>query len=59
MGKKNIMTNEGMQSKTFSHSLGAVKITINLRTDIKQELKDGREILETIIKEIDEELAKK
>lgn len=60
MDNKKTMTSEGgMTNRIFAHSLGAVSVKITLRTDIKQELKDGKEILQTFIKEIDEELAKK
>ena len=59
MAKKNVMVSNNMSNRTFDHAIGTVGIRITLRTDIKQELKDGKAILETIIKEIDEELAKK
>lgn len=52
------MTSEGsVQHRTFARQLGAVQISIVLRTDIKQELKDCREVLQAIIQEIEEEIS--
>ena len=56
---KSVMTSNNVTKKTFDHTKGEIRIAITVRTDIKQELKDSREILETIIKEIDEELSNK
>ena len=53
--KKILQTNNTIQ-KTFNHTKNGVNIKITLRTDIKQELKDGLEILEVMVKEIKEEL---
>lgn len=54
--KKEIIKNNSVTSKNFSYTLGEVSISINLRTDIKQQLKDGAEILGRILEDIKEEL---
>ncbi len=53
---KKILKTNSTTIKDFSYSLGDVSISIKLRTDIKQELKDGKEILGRILKDIEEEL---
>lgn len=51
-----MLVSNHLTTKTFQYSKGAVTIKISLRNDIKQELKDGLEILEAIVKDIKEEL---
>jgi len=62
MGKnyqKKVMQTNNSTMRQFNHTLGEVTINVSFRTDIKQQLKDGREILKTILQEVEEELAKK
>lgn len=46
-------------SKFFSYSKGKVSLNFNLRTDIKEDLKNFKELLEIAIKEVKEEIEKK
>lgn len=55
---KNILKNESTTSKNFSYSLGKVSLNFNLRTDIKQDLKDFAELLKVATEEVNIEIKK-
>jgi len=52
----NLLKKENTTAKTFNYSLGKVKLGFTLRVDIKQELKDFLQCLESAEKEVKEEL---
>jgi len=54
----NTIKTDNTTSKNFSYSKGKVGLNFNLRTDIKQEMKDFLELLEVAQKEVKEELKK-
>ena len=56
MFKKNILQNNTTTQKNFSYSKGNVSLSFNLRTDIKQDLKDFLELLKVAILEVDKEI---
>jgi len=53
---KKILKTENTTSKNFSYKLGAVALSFSLRTDIKQELKDFKELLVRALEDVTEEL---
>lgn len=50
---KNIIKNEVVDRKTITYSKGNMNCSFTFRTDIKQEMKDLIEILETAKKDIE------
>lgn len=56
--RKKILKNSSTTSKKFSYSKGDVNLIFDLRTDIKQQLKDFYELLEIATKEVKKELEK-
>lgn len=60
MDKSKIMVvSTPTESKTLNYKKGDVSVGFTFRTDIKQEMKDLREILTKAIEDIDVELSKK
>ena len=58
MFKINKLKNNSTTSKNFSYQKGAVTLSFNLRTDIKTQLNDFKEILEVAILEVNKEIEK-
>lgn len=56
--KKSIIQNNSITSKNFSYQKGNVTLSFNLRTDVKTQLKDFKELLEVAILEVDNEIKK-
>ena len=56
--KKTTVQNNSTTSKNFSYTKGNVSLSFNLRTDIKQDLKDFSELLKVAILEVDNEINK-
>lgn len=56
--QKEILKNESTRTKNFNYSKGNTRLAFNLRTDIKQELKDFLELLEFAVSEVKDELEK-
>lgn len=54
-----MVQNKSTTSKNFSFQKGEVSLNFSLRTDIKTQLKDFKELLEVAILEVDNELAQK
>jgi len=52
------MSVNNIQRKEFNYELGHIKLNFSLRTDIKDELKGFKQLLERALKDIDEELTK-
>ncbi len=52
--KQNHVTN-----RTFSYSKGDVSLNFTLRIDIKDQLKDFKELLEKAVEEVSEEIERK
>ena len=52
--KENHITN-----RTFNYSKGDITLNFTLRIDIKDQLKDFKELLEMAVKEISEEIERK
>lgn len=55
---KKFISIENKTSKTFSYSLGGVKLDFTLRTDVKTELKDFLECLKMGVREVEQEISK-
>ena len=55
---KKTLQKDHTEKKAFGYVKGNVSINFNLRTDIKQEMKDARDILVEAIKDFDKELEK-
>lgn len=55
---KTFLERKHTDNKDFSYQKGVCKLTFSLRTDIKQELKDFKEMLEAAIIDVDEEIKK-
>lgn len=55
---KKILVRDHTEKKDFSYQKGEVHISFQLRIDVKQQLKDAREILLAAIEDFDEELKK-
>lgn len=56
MFKKNSLQVNTTTQKNFSYSKGSVILSFNLRTDIKSELKDLRELLLELLEDVNKEL---
>lgn len=56
--KKSIVQNNSTTQKNFSYTKGEVTLSFNLRTDIKQDLKDFSELLKVATLEVDNEINK-
>ena len=54
----NKIKDKSTSTKNFSYSKGEVNLNFNLRTDIKTQLKDFRDLLKVAILEVDKELKK-
>lgn len=57
--KNIVVAKEQTTSKLFKYSKGAINISFNIRVDIKQEMKDLVDCLETALVEIKGELQEK
>ena len=55
---KNIVKREKVDKRQFSYSKNKVNLGFTLRTDVKSELKDFRDLLEKAIEDINKELKK-
>ena len=55
---KNIVKRETVDTRQFSYSKNKVNLSFTLRTDVKSELKDFRDLLEKAIEDINKELKK-
>ena len=53
-----IKNKELIKNRTFSYTKGKINLNFTLRTDIKDELKIFRELLEVAILEVREEIEK-
>ena len=58
MDRKKILQTNNTTSKHFDYSKGSVRLSFDLRTDIRQELKDFSELLKVAILEVDNEIEK-
>ncbi len=56
MKKDKILQSDITTRKNFSYTLNNCRLAFSLRTDIKQELKDFKELLSTALKEVSEEI---
>ena len=57
-GKVKILQNNTTTQKNFSYAKGNCTLSFNLRTDIKQDLKDFAELLKVATLEVKEEIEK-
>lgn len=55
---KNIVKRKTVDTRQFSYSKNKVNLGFTLRTDVKSELKDFRDLLEKAIEDINKELKK-
>lgn len=53
---KKILKTNNTTSKNFSYSKGNVNLNFNLRTDVKEELKDFLELLKVAQTEVEKEI---
>ena len=53
---KNIVKKETVDTRAFTYSKNKVQLNFSLRTDIKSELKDFRELLLQAVEDINKEL---
>jgi hypothetical protein len=53
---KNIVKKETVDTRAFTYSKNKVMLNFSLRTDIKSELKDFRELLLQAVEDINKEL---
>jgi hypothetical protein len=58
MGEK-ILKKQHTDSRAFSYAKGNVQLNFTLRTDIKQELKDFKEVLQAALVDVDAEIEAK
>lgn len=56
--KKTTVQNNSTTSRNFSYKKGDVVLEFNLRTDIKNQLKDFKELLEVALLEVTSEIEK-
>lgn len=56
--QKKVVTTAHTETRNFSYSKGTTTLRFNLRTDIKQELKDFKELMLMALSDIDIELSK-
>lgn len=56
---KNTLVSDFVDRKTFDYKMGICNLNFQLRTDIKQELKDFVEILKKALVDVQAELDKK
>lgn len=54
--RKNTLQNNSTTQKNFSYTKGNVSLNFNLRTDIKQDLKDFLELLKVAVLEVEKEI---
>lgn len=57
--KPTVKKDSSVVRRTFAYSLNQVDLSFNLRTDIKQELKDFADLLKVATYEVDQELKSK
>jgi len=56
--KKVLKVDTGVVNRTFSYKLDDVTLSFTLRIDVKKELKAFAEIMQTAIKDVDEQIKK-
>ena len=56
MALKDKLQNNSTTQKNFAYQKGNVSLNFNLRTDIKQELKDFLELLKVAVLEVEKEI---
>lgn len=56
--RKTTIQNDTTTSKNFSYKKGNCSLKFTLRTDVKTELKDFKELLEVAILEVNKEIEK-
>lgn len=54
-----VIQSDASDTRTFSYRVDKVSLSFTLRTDIKQELKDFRMLLEAALLDVDKEINKK
>ena len=58
MKKQNTMSDTSKVTKSFNYRNGTISLDFNLRIDIKNDLKVFKELLETALKDVTEEINK-
>ena len=59
MSNKKLLIKNHIENKSFNFSKGSVSLDFTLRTDIKSQLQDFKEILQQAIFDVDKEINKK
>ena len=58
MSNKKLLTKAHTENKSFNFSKGSVNLNFVLRTDIKSQLQDFKELLQQAIFDVDKEIKK-
>lgn len=59
MAKNNIIEKGSVVKKEFNYKKNECSLNFTLRVDVKQQLKDFKDLLVLALKEVDEEITKK